>query len=262
MNIYIAPIGVALLVSLGMIIGNEKYGLLRCDEFASRAAKLFAYAWLTLFLLILGLATTFASTHLPTPAQLAQTPFYALFELHVIFVIFLLGWWLATRRPPLTRFFNIQREKVGEAVLTGFAVGLGGWIFTIVAILLIAVILKGLGLVPGKLEPSPMIAFLAKVAWWKKALIVCSAMTVEEALFRGFFQKRIGLIASTILFALAHTGLGQPFLLIGVTIISLVIGFTFYRTKNLIPGVIAHGVFDAVQIFVIIPIAFRVTGMG
>ncbi|MCU1246666.1 MAG: hypothetical protein JWN02_2576, partial [Acidobacteria bacterium] len=97
---------------------------------------------------------------------------------------------------------------------------------------------------------------------WKKCLIVLSAMTVEEAFFRGWLQKRVGLIASTVLFALAHSGLGQPFLLIGVALISLVIGFTFYRTKNLVPGIIAHGVFDAVQLFVIIPIAFKASGLG
>ena len=107
-----------------------------------------------------------------------------------------------------------------------------------------------------------MIAWMAALPLWKKGLIVFSAMTVEEAFFRGWLQKRIGLIASTVLFSLAHSGLGQPLLLIGVSIISLVIGFTFYRTKNLIPGIIAHGIFDAVQIFVLIPIVFKMTGMG
>jgi membrane protease YdiL (CAAX protease family) len=47
---------------------------------------------------------------------------------------------------------------------------------------------------------------------------VLSAMTVEEAFFRSFLQKRIGLIASTILFALAHFTYGNPLLLIGVTV--------------------------------------------
>ena len=69
-------------------------------------------------------------------------------------------------------------------------------------------------------------------------------------------------LASTILFALAHFTYGNPLLLIGVTIISLIIGFTFYRTKNVVPGVIAHGVFDAVQLFVIVPIAFKMIGAG
>jgi len=102
---------------------------------------------------------------------------------------------------------------------------------------------------------------MAAMPWWKKALLVLSAMTVEEAFFRAWLQKRIGLIASTTLFALAHFTLGQPLLLIGVALISLVIGFTFYRTKNVLPGVVAHGVFDAVQLFVIIPIAFQVAGV-
>ena len=80
---------------------------------------------------------------------------------------------------------------------------------------------------------------------------------------RGFgFAVRIGLVASTVLFALAHFTYGNPLLLIGVTIISLIIGITFYRTKNVIPGILAHGVFDAIQLFVIVPFAFRMMGAG
>src|SRR4051812_40105636 len=147
-------------------------------------------------------------------------------------------------------------------MLSGLAIGLGGWIFTITLALMIALILRATGVLPKDMQPSPMIAWMAAFPAWKKATVVLSAMTIEEAFFRGWLQKRVGLILSTILFATAHFGLGQPFLLIGVGLISLIIGFTFYRTKNLIPGVIAHGVFDAVQLFVIIPIAFKATGIG
>ena len=107
-----------------------------------------------------------------------------------------------------------------------------------------------------------MIGWMAALPLWKKGTIVFSAMTIEEAFFRGWLQKRVGLIVSTILFSLAHSGLGQPLLLIGVAIISLIIGFTFYRTRNLIPGIIAHGIFDAIQLFVIIPVVFKMTGLG
>ncbi|HEX3108272.1 MAG TPA: CPBP family intramembrane glutamic endopeptidase, partial [Thermoanaerobaculia bacterium] len=116
--------------------------------------------------------------------------------------------------------------------------------------------------IPKDVQPPAMVGWIATLPVWKKCVLVLSAMTVEEAFFRGWLQKRIGLIASTVCFALAHAGYGQPFLLIGVALISLVIGFTFYRTKNIIPGVIAHGVFDAVQLFVIIPIAFKAAGLG
>ena len=137
-----------------------------------------------------------------------------------------------TGRPPILQFLNIQCENAGDAILGGLAVGLGGWMLTIALALMIALILQAAGVIPKNPEPSAMIAWIASLPVWKKCLIVLSAMTVEEAFFRGWLQKRVGLIASTTLFALAHSGLGQPFLLIGVAIISLVIGFAFYRTKN------------------------------
>ena len=249
-------------VWLAIVIANERFGILRCDDFPNAAAKWFAYVWLLAFLIVIGAATAYTAAHPPTAQQLAHMSFAGFFLLHLLLVVFLLGWWLATRLPSPRVFLNIPREGNGEAVLAGFAIGLGGWIVTIIFVLLFALILKAGGLLPENVQPPAMIAYMARIAWWKKALVVLSAMTVEEAFFRGFLQKRIGLIASTILFALAHAGYAQPMLLIGVTVISLIIGTAFYRTKSLVPGVIAHGVFDAVQLFVIIPVAFRIAGMS
>ena len=248
------------IVWMTMIYLNETRNLLSCDHFKTVGMKFFAYGWMGLFLLLLGILVANAAKNPARASDLARTPFYALFSLHAILIMFLIGWWLATSRPPLREFFNIRRENPGQAVLTGLAVGVGGWIFTLVVALAIAALLVAAGLIHDP-KPSPVIGFMAAMPWWKKALLVLSAMTVEEAFFRAWLQKRIGLIASTTLFALAHFTLGQPLLLIGVALISLVIGFTFYRTKNVLPGVVAHGVFDAVQLFVIIPIAFQVAGV-
>ena len=247
-------------VWMTMIYLNETKNLLSCDRFKTVGMKFFAYGWMGLFLLLLGVLVANAAKNPARASDLARTPFYALFSLHAILIMFLVGWWLATSRPPLHEFFNIQRENRGEAVLTGLAVGIGGWIFTLVVAVAIAALLSATGLIDNP-KPSPVIGFMASMPWWKKAILVFSAMTVEEAFFRAWLQKRIGLIASTTLFALAHFTLGQPLLLIGVAVISLVIGFTFYRTKNVLPGVVAHGVFDAVQLFVIIPIAFQFAGV-
>lgn len=261
MNPYILPLVFIAIVHAALVVLNERLGLLR-DHFASPAVKALAYVWLAIFMVMLCLLIVASSLAPPSAKDLARVPFYSLFSLHAILIVFLTGWWLMAGRPPLMEFFNVQRKDAGEAVLTGFAVGFGGWILTIALALTIALILQASGLLPKQAEPSAMIAWIASLPVWKKALIVLSAMTVEEAFFRGWLQKRAGLIASTILFALAHSGLGQPFLLIGVGIISLIIGTTFYRTRNLVPCVIAHGIFDAVQLFVIIPIAFKATGMG
>lgn len=256
---YFLPLLFIAIVYVAMVVLNERKGLFR-DQFATPLLKVLAYIWLALFLFLLTLIITMSAHAPPSAKDLAKVPFYSLFTLHAILIVFLAGWWLMAGRPPLAQFFNVQRDAPGEAVLTGLAVGVGGWIVTICCALVIALILQATGVLPKNPEPSATIAWMAALPLWKKILIVMSAMTIEEMFFRGWLQKRIGLVASTILFALAHSGLGQPFLLIGVAIISLIIGFTFYRTKNLIPGVIAHGVFDAVQLFVVIPIAFRAIG--
>ena len=261
MNHYVIPLLFIAVVYATMIILNERVGLFR-DSFPSTGLKAAAYVWLGLFLGLLTLLIVASAYAPPSAKDLSRVPFYSLFTLHAILIIFLAGWWLFSGRPPLLRFLNIQRDHPGEAVMTGLAVGVGGWMVTILLAIAIAYILQATGVLPKNPEPSAMIAWMASLPVWKKVMIVISAMTVEEAFFRGWLQKRVGLIGSTMLFALAHSGLGQPFLLVGVAIISLVIGFTFYRTKNLIPGIIAHGVFDAVQLFVVIPIAFKAVGMG
>jgi membrane protease YdiL (CAAX protease family) len=260
-HLYLIPLAAMAAVWLAMVILDLRFGFMRAtDRFSSRAAQFTAYASLGVFLLLLTFLVVGSSMRVPTKEQLAKTPFYQLFSLHAILIIFLFVWWLLTNRPNLLDYLNIQRRDLGKAILTGCAVGVGGWIFTIMMALLVGSILMASGLMPKNTTPPPMIAWLVTMPLWKRGIVVLSAMTVEEAFFRGWLQKRFGLIASTILFALAHVGLGQPFLLIGVGVISLVIGTVFYRTKNLIPGVIAHGIFDAVQLFVVIPVLYNFMG--
>jgi len=259
---YVFSVTLMVLVWAAILYLNERHGLLSCDRFSSAGAKYFAYVWLGAFLILLAVLVTASALSPPTSKQLSTTPFYSVFTLHVILVAFLLGWWLASGRPAIGEFLNIRHERPGEVAAIGVAVGVGGWLVTIIVALIVALLLKSAGVLDEAPQPPPMIGWLAALALWKKALIILSAMTVEEAFFRSFLQKRIGLVASTILFALAHFTYGNPLLLIGVTVISLIIGVTFYRTKNVLPGVIAHGVFDAVQLFIIVPIAFRLMGMG
>ncbi|HEV8435550.1 MAG TPA: type II CAAX endopeptidase family protein [Thermoanaerobaculia bacterium] len=259
MTHFAIPLLLVAIVYAVMLVLNERMGLFG-DHFSSPLLKVLAYIWLAIFLGVITVAIVSSSLVQPTAKQLSAMPFYSLFALHAILIVFLAGWWFLTGRPPITRFLNIRLD--GNSLLTGLAVGVGGWMFTIALALAVALVLQATGVIPKDVQPPAMIGWIATLPVWKKCVLVLSAMTVEEAFFRGWLQKRIGLIASTLFFALAHAGYGQPFLLIGVALISLVIGFTFYRTKNIIPGVIAHGVFDAVQLFVIIPIAFKATGLG
>lgn len=260
---YAIPVAFVTVVWIAIVYLGERHGLLAAaDRFPHPAMKWAAYAWLGLFMIILAVLVTSSALAPPTAKQLADTPFYTLFALHAVLVIFLVIWWALSGMPSLREFLNIRHEQPAEVLAIGVGVGVGGWIFSLLMAAVVALTLKSIGVIDEPPEPPAMIGWMAALPIWKKALIILSAMTVEEAFFRSFLQKRIGLVASTLLFALAHFTYGNPLLLIGVTVVSLIIGVTFYRTKNVLPGVIAHGVFDAVQLFVIVPIAVRVTGIG
>lgn len=255
----VASLVLVTLAWLAIVILNERWNLLSCDRFPNAAVKWFAYVWLGLFMIGIAVLVAGAATRPPGARDLENLPFYSLFQMHLILMVFLIVWWLISGVAPLKEFLNIRHERPLEVIAIGIAVGVGGWAFTLMLAMIVGMLLQASGVQPPE-ELPPMIGWMAALPWWKKALIVLSAMTVEEFFFRSFLQKRVGLVASTILFALAHFTYGQPMLLIGVTIISLVIGITFWRTKNVVPGIIAHGVFDAIQLFVIVPFAVKMMG--
>ncbi len=93
-----------------------------------------------------------------------------------------------------------------------------------------------------------------------KLTVIAAAMTIEEVFFRAFLQRRLGLWLSSLLFAIAHFSYGLPYLVVAVLTISLIIGTLFRRTGNLVPCIIAHGVFDAIQLLIILPIAVQLSG--
>src|ERR1700740_505133 len=176
---------------LTLIYLNERYQLFSVDRFASTTSKWIAYVWLGVFLLVFPTLVAASPLRAASVRELSRVPFYSLFPLHAILLGFLVGWWLLTQRPPVLTYLNIQRERAGGALMTGFAVGVGGWIFTILLALAIVLVLSAGALVPKTPQPPPMIGWMAALPLWKKGTIVLSAMTIEEAFFRGWLQKRV-----------------------------------------------------------------------
>jgi membrane protease YdiL (CAAX protease family) len=164
--------------------------------------------------------------------------------------------------PSLGQKFAVQlglaAPNVWREMGLGLMLGIGAWLFALGAILVVALAIYGLlgeGALP-KQVPSvvPMIAGLPVIL---RLLVSLSAGFFEELFFRGFLQPRIGILLSTVLFALGHLSYGQPFLLVGVTVLSLILGLIVKWRQNIWPAVVAHAVFDAVQLLVIVPIALR-----
>ncbi|HEY4588628.1 MAG TPA: CPBP family intramembrane glutamic endopeptidase, partial [Thermoanaerobaculia bacterium] len=90
--------------------------------------------------------------------------------------------------------------------------------------------------------------------------ISLSAGVVEEGFFRGFLQPRVGIVMSTCLFVLAHFSYGQPFMLIGITLLSLIYAYLVRWRQTIWPAIAAHALFDGVQLLVVVPAALRMLG--
>jgi membrane protease YdiL (CAAX protease family) len=166
---------------------------------------------------------------------------------------------------------QIQRELgLGSADLktevgVGLASGIIAWGLVLSAAMVLAVSLYALGAGNWLEQESPTaIVWLAALPMGYRLLISLSAGVVEEIFFRGFLQKRIGLVASTVFFVAGHAGYGQPFMLFGITLLSLFYGLLARWRGSVWAAIVAHFLFDAVQLLVFIPFALRLqeTGMN
>jgi membrane protease YdiL (CAAX protease family) len=169
-------------------------------------------------------------------------------------------------RLPLGRQLAIQlglaTPSPGREVGLGLLLGVGAWMAVIVAVALVALfVVYGLG-AKGALpkQPPALIPWLAGLPFGLRLLLALSAGVVEEGFFRGLLQPRVGITLSTGMFILAHTSYGQPFLLVGVGILSVIYALLVRWRQNIWPAMAAHALFDGVQLLVIIPAALKMMG--
>jgi membrane protease YdiL (CAAX protease family) len=166
-------------------------------------------------------------------------------------------------RIPLGRQFAMQfgflpRTSVPREIGLGVLLGIGAWVAVLLALMVVAGVLWATGgesAVPK--SPPALVPFIAGLPIWVRFLVSLSAGVVEESFFRGFLQPRIGIALSTAFFAIAHLSYGQWFMLIGITLLSLIYGLLVKWRQNLWPAIAAHALFDGVQLLVVVPAALK-----
>jgi membrane protease YdiL (CAAX protease family) len=163
----------------------------------------------------------------------------------------------------VSEFLRLKSARPAADLGAGFLIGFAGWLLTIVALLIVIgvwyVVRRHAVAAPAR-EVSPTIVWLVGQPLAVRIAIVVSAMVVEELFFRSFLQPRVGALAATLMFTAAHGAYGQPLVLVGILVISTVLSATFALYGNVLPCIVAHGVFDAIQMFVLIPFALQ--GLG
>ena len=91
---------------------------------------------------------------------------------------------------------------------------------------------------------------LGRLDWRRCLLLAALSGVAEETLFRGMLQPRVGLVAASLLFGLAHFVPRRallPWTLMSLTA-GFLLGWLFDTTGNLVAPVVAHAGINAVNL--------------
>jgi membrane protease YdiL (CAAX protease family) len=196
-----------------------------------------------------------------------------LFLLHGLLILTILAWFFlgfagtgagagAGPGMPLGRQLAAQLGLVAPDVPRelglGVVLGVGAWVAVIAVLFVIALVMWAAGAQSAlPRTPPELVPFLAGLPMLVRFLLSLSAGVVEEVFFRGFLQPRVGIALSSALFVLAHFSYGQPFMLVGIAVLSVIYGLIVRWRQNIWPAIVAHTLFDAVQLLVMIPAVLR-----
>jgi membrane protease YdiL (CAAX protease family) len=140
----------------------------------------------------------------------------------------------------------------------GLAAGLAGWLGVLAAVLAIGGLLTLLGerwLLPT--QPPAIVPWIVGLPVGLRLGLSLSAGLFEELFFRAFLQPRAGVTLSTACFVLAHAAYEQPLMLVAVSLLSLVFAGLLAWRRSVWAAVVAHALFDAVQLLMVVPLALE-----
>jgi membrane protease YdiL (CAAX protease family) len=80
------------------------------------------------------------------------------------------------------------------------------------------------------------------------ALAVLIAPVTEELFFRSFLSPRVGIILSSILFAIAHFSYGSVVEVVGVLFVGLLLGSIYRMSNSLLPCIAVHMAYNFLSI--------------
>ncbi|HUP24227.1 MAG TPA: CPBP family intramembrane glutamic endopeptidase [Thermoanaerobaculia bacterium] len=272
----LAPLTVAVLTALAFDRAIARRGLqppgLAVGGVTGWRARRFAATWVLSFafylVVYLPLATFGREVELD-PARLSS---WQLFLGHGVLLGTLVVWCAAgfagvpqvpARRQAAVwvRQIGLVASRPGVEIMIGLGTGVVAWAVVLGTMLLLTAVLAVLGaseLLPQRMPA--MVAALGALPVWLRLAISLSAGVAEEVFFRGFLQPRAGVLASTALFVAAHLGYQQPWMLVGVTLLSLFFAALARWRQSVWAAVTAHAVFDAIQLLWLVPLALDASG--
>lgn len=210
----------------------------------------------------------FATLALAQPPEVPDSlPIPSLFQMHGLLLITLAGWWalgfadVRRAEADFSRQFGIRDPNPALEVAFGGLAACVAWLVAIAAMAVAVGVVTASGLndvLPT--GPPKVVLLLAAMPWMARLALAISAGVFEELFFRGFLQPRVGIALSTVLFVFAHASYGQPMMLVGVTVLSLIFAWLVRFRQSIWAAAAAHAGFDAIQLLIVLPAATKLAG--
>ncbi|MDE2850981.1 MAG: CPBP family intramembrane metalloprotease [Acidobacteriota bacterium] len=157
------------------------------------------------------------------------------------------------------------RTRTGQSIPTEIGIGLGAgvvlWGGVLALVMLSALIVGAVGGFENLPNEAPeIVLWMGSLPVLLRLMVSLSAGVVEEVFFRGFLMPRAGFGLSNVLFVLAHINYEQPFMLLGVALLSVGFSYLTIWRGNIWPAIAAHFLFDAIQLLILVPTATNAAG--
>lgn len=243
---------------------------------AASAALRRRVAAMALLGLVLWVGVFAAAGQIGLPSRVDEIDFedfsrFNLFLMHGILVATLavwlgLGYWRCGHDARTIVMTQLGlRTRTGQKIPTEIGIGLGAgvvlWAGVLAVVLLTALVVgtaSGFENLPN--EAPKMVLWMGSLPVLLRLMVSLSAGVVEEVFFRGFLMPRAGFVTSNVLFVLAHLSYEQPFMLLGVALLSVGFSYLTIWRGNIWPAIAAHFLFDAIQLLILVPTAANAAG--
>lgn len=169
--------------------------------------------------------------------------------------------WLFVARPnALAALPAFPGRDPAGALLTGAGWGVGAWVMSTAAIVIMAWLLEAVGLSP---EPQAAERAIALVDPWLVVLaVVILAPIAEEVFFRGVVfnawlregGRRWAYVGSAALFAIIHLSLLS---LVPIFLLGLALAWVYERTGNLLAPIAMHAVVNGISVILALLVRFE-----
>ncbi|MYF97444.1 MAG: CPBP family intramembrane metalloprotease [Holophagales bacterium] len=235
---------------------------------------------MVLLALVLSISVFAAVSQIVLPAPVNEIDFerlspvnvfLMLFLMHAILVVTLSVWMVLgyrrcghDARTVVLRQLGL-RTRTGQSLPVelgiGFGTGVVLWAGVLFVLLITALLVGAAGGFENLPNEAPeMVLWMGSLPVLLRLMVSLSAGVVEEVFFRGFLMPRAGFVTSNVLFVLAHLSYEQPFMLLGVALLSVGFSYLTIWRGNIWPAIAAHFLFDAIQLLILVPTATNAAG--